>query len=358
MKIKTKTDKFGVTTITCKGKQKETFDSFAASGFSLGNEWFLPFKYEVKKKTTQLVFSVNNLRPLNEFLRYALLREQFADFLMSISNFLTYSREHSVQNDYVVFDTKYVLIDTENMQLKFVYLPFKTPEDPPKSLYDFLTVVGGKLRLANASQDAHLLQRYRDFFVLRELFSVTDFKDMVDSIYNETYHCAPAPELVAPKTADLNMDCYEVLSGKEDAFAQRSVVVEEAVAAAEGAEVADAGAQAAAAGNVAGAGATSSAPTATLTRKANGQVYECNAFPCVVGSSPNANISIKGGAAISRTHAQIDAVAGGFTITDLGSTNGTYLKNKKLAVREPAAIQRGDTFRLANEFFVFNAPRS
>lgn len=325
MKIKTKTDKFGVTTITCKGKQKETFDSFAASGFSLGNEWFLPFKYEVKKKTTQLVFSVNNLRPLNEFLRYALLREQFADFLMSISNFLTYSREHSVQNDYVVFDTKYVLIDTENMQLKFVYLPFKTPEDPPKSLYDFLTVVGGKLRLANASQDAHLLQRYRDFFVLRELFSVTDFKDMVDSIYNETYHCAPAPELVAPKTADLNMDCYEVLSGKEDAFAQRSVVVEEAT------------------------------PTATLTRKANGQVYVCSAFPCVLGSSPNANISIKGGAAISRTHAQIDKVAGGFTITDLGSTNGTYLKSKKLVPREPEALQSGSTLRLANEFFTFEA---
>ena len=328
MKLKTKTDKFGVTTITCKAKARESFDSFAASSYSLGKKWFLPFKYEVKKKKTTLQFSVNNMMSLDEFLNFALLRGQFAALLRSISDFLTYSREHSVQSDYVLFDTKFVLINKDDVQLKFVYLPFKTPDDLPKSLYDFLVEVGKSLRLANESQDIHLLERYRNFFVLRELFSVTKFKDMVDSICDDVpnYCQDQKPELITKD--ELNFDCYEVLEAKKDVFVRSAVEIEE-----DSME------------RFEGLGA--------LVRESTGERFVCKKSPCTFGSGEKADITIKGERAISRIHAQIEKAPAGFTIEDLGSTNGTRINGEKLKPHQLSRLKIGDTVKFANEDFSF-----
>lgn len=327
MKLKDKTDKFGVTTITCKAKARESFDSFAASSFSLGKKWFLPFKYEAKKKTTTLKFSVNNLISLEEFFTYALLREQFAEFLKSLSTFLTYMREHSVQNEYVLFDTKFVLINKEDMQLKFVYLPFKTPEYQSKPLYDFLIEVGEKLQLANEAADGHLLQRYRDFFVLRELFSVTKFKDMVDSIYAETFTDRAVDEVLAPKTADLKLDSYESLGAKKDVFVEVAPAL---------------GNRGAAVQNPKNCG---------FVRTATGQRLIFSEFPTIIGSGEQAQMRIEDVSSISRKHAKVDLDDGVFTICDLGSTNGTHLNGRKLPANRDFALKEGDSIKLANEPF-------
>ena len=329
MKLKTNTDKFGVTTIKCKAKSKESFDSFAASMFSLGKKWFLSFKYEAKKKVTILKFSANNLISLEDFLQYALLRDQFAMLLKSLSDFLTYMREHSVQNEYVLFDTKYVLLNKEDLQLKFLYLPFKTPEMPPKSLYDFLVEIGGKVKFANAAQDEYLLERYRSFFVLRELFSVTKFKDMVESIYKETFLEDEDDEKMSTKTADLNLDAYEILEARKDVFVESAIKVDDARC------------------------NRSSSTTCALYRKSIREQLVCHAYPCVFGSGQKADVVISGSPAISRCHAQIDFEGGVFAICDLGSTNGTHLNGQKLNAGEPVTINHGDKVLLANEAFVF-----
>ncbi len=327
MKLKDKTDKFGVTTITCKAKARESFDSYAASSFSLGKKWFLPFKYEAKKKTTTLKFSVNNLISLDEFFAYALLREQFAQVLQSLSTFLTYMRENSVQNEYVLFDTKFVLINKDDMQLKFVYLPFKAPENTSKPLYDFLIEVGEKLQLANESSDAYLLQRYRDFFVLRELFSVTKFKDMVDSICAETFTDKREEEVLAPKTADLKLDSYESLGAKKDVFVEATRFQDNSQE------------------------ATGEPSNCGFLRVSTGQRLIFNEFPAIIGSGDQAQMQIGDVPSISRKHAKVDFEDGFFTICDLGSTNGTHLNGKKLPANRIFALKEGDSVKLANETF-------
>ena len=329
MKLKKKTDKFGVTTITCKAKARESFDSFAASGFSLGKKWFLSFKYEVKKKKTTLQFSVNNMMSLDEFLKFALLREQFAELLMGISNFLTYAREHSVQNDNVLFDTKFVLVNKDDVQLKFVYLPFKTPEVPPPSLYDFLIKIGANVKLANEAQDAELLQRYRDFFVLRELFSVTKFKDMVDSIYNETFNYTESDGIECPKTADLQLDCYESIGAKKDVFVEVAPALNKKKV------------------------PVQHIKNCCFVRTATGQRFIFSEFPTIIGSGEQAQMKVEGVSSISRKHAKVDLNDGVFTICDLGSTNGTYLNGSKLPENRFFALKNGDSVKLANEPFIF-----
>ncbi|MCR4890816.1 MAG: FHA domain-containing protein [Lachnospiraceae bacterium] len=47
---------------------------------------------------------------------------------------------------------------------------------------------------------------------------------------------------------------------------------------------------------------------------------------------------------VSRTHCKVEATAQGLTITDLGSSNGTFLNGNKLQPNVPSRLNSGDTF--------------
>jgi DNA-binding winged helix-turn-helix (wHTH) protein len=59
---------------------------------------------------------------------------------------------------------------------------------------------------------------------------------------------------------------------------------------------------------------------------------------------------------VSRRHARIVADGGQFTLEDLGSKNGTYLREQRLEAS--AALQDGDAFRLGRTAVVFRIPRN
>jgi len=59
---------------------------------------------------------------------------------------------------------------------------------------------------------------------------------------------------------------------------------------------------------------------------------------------------------VSRRHARIVADGGRFTLEDLGSKNGTYLREQRLT--GPAALEDGDAFRLGRTVLVFSVLRS
>jgi DNA-binding winged helix-turn-helix (wHTH) protein len=58
---------------------------------------------------------------------------------------------------------------------------------------------------------------------------------------------------------------------------------------------------------------------------------------------------------VSRRHARIVADGGRFTLEDLGSKNGTYLRDRRL--KEPAGLEDGDAFRLGRTTLVFSVRR-
>jgi DNA-binding winged helix-turn-helix (wHTH) protein len=59
---------------------------------------------------------------------------------------------------------------------------------------------------------------------------------------------------------------------------------------------------------------------------------------------------------VSRRHARIVVDGGRFTLEDLGSKNGTYLREQRLEA--PAVIEDGDAFRLGRTMVVFSVLRS
>ncbi len=58
---------------------------------------------------------------------------------------------------------------------------------------------------------------------------------------------------------------------------------------------------------------------------------------------------------VSRRHARIVADGGRFTLEDLGSKNGTYLRERRL--EGPATLEDGDAFRLGRTMLVFSVRR-
>ena len=54
---------------------------------------------------------------------------------------------------------------------------------------------------------------------------------------------------------------------------------------------------------------------------------------------------------ISRVHCRIDRQGDRYTVTDLQSSNGTYVNGKRLQTQQPYVIHNGDVIRMANSDF-------
>ena len=54
---------------------------------------------------------------------------------------------------------------------------------------------------------------------------------------------------------------------------------------------------------------------------------------------------------VSRRHCKINNYNGSFTITDLGSANGTFVNMKRILPNQPHPLNNGDTVRMANSDF-------
>src|SRR5262245_47046684 len=75
-----------------------------------------------------------------------------------------------------------------------------------------------------------------------------------------------------------------------------------------------------------------------------GTRYLITASPLTIGRGDNCDIRIND-SSVSRRHAVVEASPGGVTVTDLGSTNGTFINNTAVA---SAALRDGDYLRVGN----------
>lgn len=85
----------------------------------------------------------------------------------------------------------------------------------------------------------------------------------------------------------------------------------------------------------------------------SGSVFEIGTREFVIGKNPaGADGVIEGNPAVSRIHCRIAYRGGSFYLTDLKSSNGTFLNGHRLLPQEEKPLQHGDRIRIANEEFL------
>lgn len=109
----------------------------------------------------------------------------------------------------------------------------------------------------------------------------------------------------------------------------------------------------------AGAGETSilgggaAASRVTIIRKKTGTSIPVNAPEFVIGKENSRVNYCVNNNAVSRQHAKISANNGSYFITDMNSSNFTYLNGRKIPANTPQLLHSGDVFKLADEEFEF-----
>lgn len=76
-------------------------------------------------------------------------------------------------------------------------------------------------------------------------------------------------------------------------------------------------------------------------------------FPCTLGSMPQGEGKMIAAPGISRRHARLDQCADGIYLTDLHSTNGTYVNGEKLSAGERRKLQEEDLIMLADISYMY-----
>ncbi len=91
----------------------------------------------------------------------------------------------------------------------------------------------------------------------------------------------------------------------------------------------------------------------TIIRKKTGTSIPVNATEFIIGKENNRVNYCVNNNAVSRQHAKISVSNGSYFITDMNSSNFTYLNGRKLPANTPQPLHSGDIFKLADEEFEF-----
>jgi len=82
------------------------------------------------------------------------------------------------------------------------------------------------------------------------------------------------------------------------------------------------------------------------------QEFDLNQPNIVLGRSPQANVVIASNE-VSRSHAQIANTANGFFLSDMGSTNGTFLNGEEIQPRQMIQLKSNDQLNLGEIALIF-----
>ncbi len=90
-----------------------------------------------------------------------------------------------------------------------------------------------------------------------------------------------------------------------------------------------------------------------LVRVRDGFRFNITDTNCVIGTKPDCNIVLSGNPTISKHHIRIFQNERGFILSDLGSTNGTWVNEERVMQGNPVSISNGFRIRISNEEFMF-----
>lgn len=88
-------------------------------------------------------------------------------------------------------------------------------------------------------------------------------------------------------------------------------------------------------------------PIGFMLKAPDGSIVPIPEGGLTIGRDPSCQIRLpEGSRGVSRRHCRLDCRGGVLTLTDIGSTYGTFVRGKKLPVNTPVAVRQGSSFYL------------
>ncbi len=320
------------------------------------NEVMGMLKLETVKKphSFSLIYNITGLITLRDFLKSPLDKETFAGILNNILSNLKSMQESFFNQQGIIMDFNYVMMDPENRKIYFVYVPIPS-YDCSITLRDFLL---GIIRFGSftSGEDTSYVREYISILNSGVNFSVFELEEYIKSLSGSRI-TASSQNVECPKCHSMIQFgknycpmCGTRMSG--DTGIPSDKIYDPWTA--------SVGFHSKPSEPMAETGKDKSVPEAItypdpylIRMKNNEKIFvDKSAFRIGKGRQ-NIDYLVLDNKAVSRSHADIITKDNKYYIVDLNSTNKTYMNGEPIPAETEIEIYSGTEIRLADEDFTF-----
>lgn len=294
------------------------------------------------RKNNVMRYDISPYTTVKYYLTFSLSCEQFSELILSCINIFQHMQQVYLNFKNLVLDLDKVYIQLGDKSLHLIYLPLMNSNREASYQEFFARMISftsrGTHELSQLLDEctmwlqrptAFILDEFAAFIRQHMYYSAPSLKPSVGfpnpktPVSDHFYHPIPAEDgSQAQQDRDISSDSSTSQDGKAVLFGASE--------------------------------STLSGIRAFLIREQTGERIPLTAFPFLIGTEiSSVAYCVSGNAAVSRRHAQVTYLDDQFYITDLNSTNRTYVNDRALLPSMPQVIVSGAQIRLANEVFTF-----
>ncbi len=340
-------------------------------------EGVLHLDVERKGASFKLIYNITGFITLREYLATPLNKERFAKILNNILSNLKSIEKSYFNQQYLLMDFEWVMVNPATQNVYFVYVPIQLFESGT-SLREFLLNIIQYATFA-PGEDTSYVRDYINILNSGVKFSVFDLEQYVNRLLGkpvdtaQTIECPQCRTLVS-KGTNFCGACGTKISGNTgniNRVVYNPLQVEASSGAREAEEITEQESERKdnTQGLSDGTTVLGIEPGGTtvlgseelyedsypyLVREKNGEKISINKPTFRIGKEKKyCDYFVADNSAVSRSHADIVTRVKRYYIIDLNSTNKTYVDGRAIPIEQELEIFSGTKIRLANEDFVF-----
>lgn len=374
IKVVNKAGKSQIIIKSLKGQQLNENEVFAINSDKV--EGLVPLDVDFKDTTFKLIYDTTGLVTMRNYLKYPLNKEGFAWILQSVLWNLESMEKVFFNQQYLLLDVDMVMVNPRTRQIYFVYVPILFYESG-YALRDFLLNI---IQCASfqMDEDTGYVQDYLAILNAGKNFSMFDLEQYINKLLGQKaespkseersqniyWQEQPVKSFTATQAkASSQVSSNAVYDPLAETYKHYSIHEEAAPKAKVQKPVQSVQSTPYAAPVVKpkesftemlGAEEVKKPRVAYLRRVRTGECIQIQKSPFRIGKESGSNdYAVPDNPAISRKHAEITVSGDRYFISDLKSTNKTYVNGRAIMEGQREALSSDARVRLANEDFVF-----
>lgn len=297
------------------------------------------------KRNNVLQFDISAYSTLEFYLSCILSREQFAELLLECIEVFRRMQQVYLNYKNLVFDFDKIYMSLTDRTIHFIYLPLMNSKREAEIPKFFRTLIRSTTR--STYEQSTFLDACMTWMNQPGSFVISEFEGFIRNYsWGTTSTTSPSGVEPIPIQQGPVLQVYQPRP-KEDWGVQTAGFSQGDTCQLDEQQQG---------GTVVLAVTVQTAPSVRfyLVRTATEEKVELTPFPFLVGSEiGSVSYCVSGNAAVSRRHAEFSMLDGECIISDMKSTNKTYVNDVALSPHTPQVLQNGDLIRMANENFIF-----